>query len=449
MVANGGSLGAVGTVWDSLAFDPELDLLYVGVGNGAPWSRQTRSPGGGDNLYLASILALRPDNGDLIWYYQTTPGETWDYTATQHMILADLEIKGRLRKVLMQAPKNGFFYVLDRATGELISAQPYVNITWAHGVDLRSGRPIEAAGARYESGPATIFPSALGGHNWMPMSFNPHTGLVYIPAQEIGMLYDLEREGFTYTPARMNLGTNTLDTLKAVPADAASGHLSAWDPVQQREVWRVPYTKASNGGTLTTAGNLVFQGTADGRFVAYTADKGEKVWEFFAQTGIVEAPITYTIDGEQYISVLAGWGGVFALIFGEAAAANQVRHVGRLLTFKLGATGSLPPLAAVPAIPQPPAVEAPVEVVDAGELLYLRNCVVCHGAGVVSGGVLPDLRHSGREVFAAYQDIVLRGALEGQGMPRVDDRLQAEDVEAIKAFILTKGWDDYVKWNNP
>ena len=233
----------------------------------------------------------------------------------------------------------------------------------------------------------------------------------------------------------------------AVPADAASGHLSAWDPVQQREVWRVPYTKASNGGTLTTAGNLVFQGTADGRFVAYTADRGEKVWEFLAQTGIVAAPITYTIDGEQYISVMAGWGGVFALIFGEAAAANLVRHVGRLLTFKLGATAQLPPLAAVPALPQPPPVDAPVEVVATGELLYLRNCVVCHGAGVVSGGVLPDLRHSSQEVFVAYQDIVLRGALEDRGMPRFDDRLQAEGVEAIKAFILTKGWEDYVKRN--
>jgi quinohemoprotein ethanol dehydrogenase len=362
---------------------------------------------------------------------------------------ADLEINGRLRKVLMQAPKNGFFYVLDRATGELLSAQPYVKVTWAHGVDLNTGRPIEAAGARYESGPAVIFPSALGGHNWMPMSFNPHTGLVYIPAQEIGMLYDLEREGFTYKLGQLNLGTNTLDTLTAVPPEAASGHLSAWDPVQQREVWRVPYTKASNGGTLTTAGNIVFQGTADGRFVAYTADRGEKVWEFFAQTGIVAAPITYTIDGDEYVSVLAGWGGAFALIFGEAAAANQVRHVGRLLTFKLGATGQLPRLAAVPAIPQPPAVEAPRAVIETGEWLYLRHCVRCHGAGVVSGGVLPDLRHSRREVFAAYQDIVLRGALEGQGMPRFDDHLQAEDVEAIKAFILTKGWEDYVKRNKP
>lgn len=441
-------IGGGGTVWDSIAYDPELDLLYIGVGNGSPWSRQIRSPSGGDNLYLSSILALRPDNGDLIWHYQTTPGDNWDYTATQHMILADLEINGRMRKTLLQAPKNGFFYVLDRGTGELISAEKYVKVTWAERVDIKSGRPVETANARYESGPQVAFPSAFGGHNWQPMSFNPGTGLVYIPANEIPGLY-AQDPNFKYQPGGWNTGTTMMETLKAVPPEVVSGHLSAWDPVKQKEAWRVQYKGPSNGGTMTTAGNLVFQGTADGRFVAYAADTGNKLWESPAQTGVVAAPITYTIGGEQYVTVMAGWGGAYALIMGEAAAANKVRHVGRILTFKLGATGQLPPLAAVKPFPKPIPVSASPEVVQKGENLYLHNCVKCHGAGVVSGGVLPDLRHSEPAMFGAYQDIVLRGALEPKGMPHLGEHLSAEDVEAIKTFVLTKAWEDYEKRNQP
>src|SRR5262249_30262937 len=286
-------IGGGGTVWDSLAYDAELDLLYVGTGNGSPWNQHLRSPGGGDNLYLSSILALRPVTGELVWDYQTTPGEQWDYTATQHMILADLTIEGRRRKVLMQAPKNGFFYVLDRATGELISAEAYVTVTWAKGVDKKTGRPIENPGVRYPAEPAQIQPGPLGGHNWQPMSFNPQTGLVYIPAQETLFVYMQDRR-FTYRPDRWNLGVD-FSIFTDPPSELPPGHLLAWDPVAQKERWRVQYPVMWNGGTLTTGGNLVFQGTADGRFVAYSADRGKKLWEEVLHTGVIASPITYEI----------------------------------------------------------------------------------------------------------------------------------------------------------
>ncbi|MEO6725034.1 MAG: PQQ-dependent dehydrogenase, methanol/ethanol family, partial [Blastocatellia bacterium] len=300
-------LGGGGTVWDSMAYDPELDLLYVGTGNGSPWNRNVRSPGGGDNLYLSSILALKPDTGALVWHYQTTPGDMWDYTATQHIILADLAINGQKRKVLMQAPKNGFFYVLDRRTGELISAEAYGKVTWAKGVDKKTGRPIETPESRYKDKPSTQLPGPLGAHNWQPMSFNPQTGLVYIPAQETGFIYGQERN-FKYGDRGWNIGID-FGLVKDAPTALPTGHLLAWDPVAQKERWRVPYVVMWNGGTLTTAGNLVFQGTADGRFVAYSADKGAKLWEVNVGTGIIASPVTYELDGVQYVSIMAGWGG--------------------------------------------------------------------------------------------------------------------------------------------
>ena len=438
--------GGGGTVWDAIVYDPELDLLYLGVGNGSPWSRQTRSPGGGDNLYLSSIVALRPDNGDLIWWYQTTPGDTWDYTATQPIILADLEIEGRQRKVLMQAPKNGFFYVLDRATGELISAEAFAKVTWAAGVDPITGRPIEIPAARYNEARAIVYPSPFGAHSWHPMSFNPETGLVYIPAQEIPGAYNLEPGGFSYDPRRWNLGTDTLVTMTAIPREAVAGHLLAWDPVAQKEAWRVDHGGPWNGGTLTTAGNLVFQGVAkDGRFAAYAADSGKELWSFPAQTGIVAGPVTWALDGVQYVTVMAGWGGVYSLIGGDAAASAGVRHVGRMLTFKLDGTAELPALAALPAIPEPPALPEGVGEValKEGQDLYHRNCVMCHGAGVVGGGVLKDIRHSEAEVFEDYREILLDGLYVARGMPAFDDLLTAEQVEKIRAFVISKAIKDH------
>ncbi len=427
-------VGGGGTCWDSMAYDPGLRLLFVGTGNGSPWSRFIRSPGGGDNLYLSSILALNPDTGELVWYYQETPGDTWDFTATQHIILADLMVRGKPRKVILHAPKNGFFYVIDRTNGKLISAEKFAEVTWAERIDPKTGRPVPVKSAVYSTRPVVVKPSPHGAHNWQPMSFNPQTGLVYIPAQEIPMIFAVKK-GFEYRPGAWNTGAD-FALITEVPRALVSGSLLAWDPVKQKEAWRVPYTTPWNGGTLTTAGNLVFQGTATGNFVAYRADTGAKLWEAPAGTGIVAGPVTYEVGGDQYVSVLAGWGGVFALAGGDAAAAAGVRGGGRLLTFRLGGTAKLPP-APPPPTGAPPGPSSPIveEPAKRGEGLYASYCSVCHGAGAVSGGVLPDLRHSAPEVRANFGAIVLGGARSGQGMPSFSKYLQPDDVEAIHAYV--------------
>ncbi len=431
-------VGGGGTVWDSLAYDPELDLLYVGTGNGSPWNQRVRSPGGGDNLFLSSILALRPDTGELVWHYQTTPGDTWDYTATQHMILADLEIGGRARKVIMQAPKNGFFYVLDRETGKLISAEKFATVSWAEKVDLETGRPVEVKEARYEGGLTEVRPSPHGAHNWHPMSFHPGTGLVYIPTHEIPYFYQ-DDPAFEYQPGAWNVGIDWQVAKDGFPRELVSGHLLAWDPVNQREVWRAQYTGPWNSGTLATGGNLVFQGTAHGTFAAYRATDGKLLFETSAGTGVVAAPVTYLVDGEQYVSVMAGWGGGFALAAGDAARGAGVTHnTGRLLTFKVGGTHKLPvhveeelALAAIPGDLDPAQVEK-------GMRHFNRYCTVCHGPAAVGGGVIKDLRTSTPATYDAIAEIVVRGLYRPKGMPRFGDWLDDDDAHAIRAYLLSR-----------
>ncbi|MGH8809120.1 MAG: PQQ-dependent dehydrogenase, methanol/ethanol family, partial [Noviherbaspirillum sp.] len=241
--------GGGGTVWDGMAYDPKLDLLYVGTGNGSPWNRLVRSPDGGDNLYLSSILAIRPDSGKLVWHYQVTPGDSWDFTATQQITLADVVIDGKPRSVLMQAPKNGFFYMLDRATGKLLSAEKFGKVTWAEKIDLATGRPVEAPGVRYEDKPVLMWPGPFGAHSWHPMSYSPQTGLVYIPYQEIPGGYRNEGKSFSMKKSGFNTAAGFSDFTE-FPKEAVSGALLAWDPVQQKEAWRVPYPHYWNGGTL-------------------------------------------------------------------------------------------------------------------------------------------------------------------------------------------------------
>ncbi len=310
--------GGGGTVWDGMAYDPEADLLYVGVGNGSPWNREIRSPGGGDNLYLTSILALRPDSGELVWHYQTSPGEDWDYTATQPIMLANLRINGVERRVLMQAPKNGFFYVIDRLTGKLISAESYVEVTWAERIDIESGRPVESKIARYNAEGSMIAPGPAGAHNWHPMSFNPATGLVYIPGRESRFFY-ARPASFEYQPGRANWGIAR--GRGAAPATAptpspAQEFILAWDPVAQKERWRFSLAKGvattgggfnMNAGTLSTAGNLVFSGDGRGRFFALHAETGANLWSTQLFPNIA-TPVTYELDGRQYITVLSGNG---------------------------------------------------------------------------------------------------------------------------------------------
>jgi PQQ-dependent dehydrogenase (methanol/ethanol family) len=308
-------LGGGGTAWDAFAYDAEEELLYVGTGNGSPWTQTIRSPQGGDNLYLSSILALDPDTGDLVWYYQTTPGEEWDYTAVQPLILAELQIDGRERKVIMQAPKNGFFYVLDRLTGAFISAEAYAEVTWAEGIDPETGRPIEAENARYgDAHGAWLAPGPFGAHNWHAMSWNPNTGLVYIPGQNNNNYYAINT-AFEIQPGRSNtglVGRGGRPEGFVQPPNPGVGNAGAffvaWDPVAQGERWRVHTGGFSNGGTLSTGGNLLFAGNGNGNLQAYHAETGELLWEAMTAGGIGQ-PMTYELDGRQYVTVMAGRGG--------------------------------------------------------------------------------------------------------------------------------------------
>jgi len=314
-------LGGGGTVWDGMAYDPESNLVYVGTGNGGPWPEALRKSKGKDNLYVCSILAVNVDTGDLKWYYQNTPGDSWDFDSVQGFILADITVNGRPRKVIMQANKNGFYYVLDRVTGSFISAQPFATVTWAKGIDQETGRPIINPQAHYDQNDdtVTIQPGAGGGHNWSPMSYNPTTGLVYIPTSTTSnTTYTVDKD-FTYVPGRSNTGRlrgnppdttpKTLPTIGPAAPEGQRGMLVAWDPVTQKERWRTNGGGSIGGGTVTTAGNLVFQVVNDGRLMAYSADKGEKLLEI--QTGLrtgMGPPITYMLDGKQYVALAGGTG---------------------------------------------------------------------------------------------------------------------------------------------
>jgi alcohol dehydrogenase (cytochrome c)/quinohemoprotein ethanol dehydrogenase len=362
------------------------------------------------------------------------------------MILANLTIGQVSRKVLLHAPKNGFFYVLDRATGELLSAKPYAGVTWASGIDLKTGRPMENANARYEEAGKGIpvAPGPLGGHNWHSMSYSPLTGLVYIPVQDAGFFYKSD-EHFQQKALAFNAGIDFVaggmpqkPNVKKSILDSIKGHLSAWDPVQQKEVWRVERSSPVNGGVLSTAGNLVFEGTAQGNLEAYRADNGQKLWSADTQSGVVAAPVAYTVNGEQYVAVVVGWGGVFPLATGEVALkSGRVQNVSRVLAFKLGGKASLPPL------PQfsrphlkPPRSTANSTTVQKGEGLYQRYCSTCHGDVAVSGGVLPDLRYSGTLDNDAWFGVVLEGMLKQAGMVSFDKELTRADARAIRAYVI-------------
>jgi quinohemoprotein ethanol dehydrogenase len=446
-------LGGGGTVWDSMAYDPELDLLYIGVGNGSPWNQQHRSPGGGDNLYLSSIVAIKPDTGEYVWHYQTTPGETWDFTATQHIILADVTIDGQPRKVLMQAPKNGFFYVIDRTNGQLISAKPYALVNWATEIDLATGRPVEVPGARFRdpNAPFLSLPGPYGAHNWHPMSYSPQTGLVYIPAHDVPFAYAHDPK-FQARPIGFNTGTDSVAVMfpddPKVRAEALAmvrGYLKAWDPVTQTERWSVEHGGAWNGGVLSTAGNLVFQGNVGGEFVAYNATDGTKLWSFPAQTGIVAAPATYALGDEQYVVVVAGWGGTYAISAGDASRkGGPAVNRSRVLAFKLGGTAKLPEPSPQLPPPQPIANFASAEIAAHGQALFHMHCSVCHGDSAVGGGVLPDLRWSPiNRTTEAWKEVVIGGIRTDRGMVSFASVLSEQDAEAIRAYVVRKANMDY------
>jgi quinohemoprotein ethanol dehydrogenase len=450
-------LGGGGTVWDSFVYDPELDLVYIGTGNGSPWNQEHRSPGGGDNLYLSSIVALKADTGEYVWHYQTTPGETWDYTATQPLMLATLKIDDAERKVIMQVPKNGFFYVLDRATGALISAQPVTALNWAKSVDLKTGRPIENPEARFgKTGkPFVALPGPMGAHSWQPMAFSPLHNLVYLPVNEAGFVYIPEKT-FRATPLSFNtgvdFGTGSMpiedDKAMAGIKAGAKGHLAAWDPVAQKEVWRVQYEHPWSGGVLATAGDLVFAGSGAGEISAYKADTGSRLWTGETQAGVLAAPMTYEVNGEQYVAIEVGWGGAFGLAAGPLALdAHAKGNSPRVLAFKLNGKSKLPaPEASAPRVLQPPPATANVAVVAEGKARYHRFCGTCHGDSAVSGGVLPDLRYSAALGNPAlWNQIVHDGALKSQGMVPFASVLSQSEIDAVRAYVIARASQDAAK----
>jgi quinohemoprotein ethanol dehydrogenase len=445
-------LGGGGTVWDSMAYDPELDLLYVGVGNGSPWNHLIRSEGKGDNLFLASIVALDPDDGSYVWHYQTSPGETWDHTATQHIIVADLRVNGAARRVVMQAPKNGFFYVLDAKTGELISAKNFTDISWATHVDMETGRPVETADARfYRTGkPFLSLQNPNGAHTWHPMSFSRDTGLVYIPVHKGNYTFTHDAT-FTPSPLTTNLGIRRAGALADPGARAAAtqatlasvgGRLIAWDPVMQREVWRVEREGAANGGVLSTAGGLVFQGTGTGEFMALDARAGTQRWSAQTQTGVIAAPISYTVDGVQYVAITVGTGGSWAMSGLQTnAKGNSLPNISRLLVYALGGAANLPPAEPRPArtLAPPPATASPA-IVARGEAEYRTYCGRCHGPeGATNFGILPDLRYSAAlHSSEAWAAVVLKGLMKANGMASFAPVLDGSEAEAIRAYVIAQ-----------
>lgn len=438
--------GGGGTVWDSMVYDPDLGLLYIGVGNGSPWNQKLRSPEGGDNLFLTSIVAVEAASGKYVWHYQTTPGETWDYTATQHMVLAELEIDGKPRKVLMQAPKNGFFYVLDRMTGELLSAEPYAVTTWATHVDLTTGRPVETPTARLFNGENISLPSNAGAHNWHPMSYHPGTGLVYIPSMHIPIAFLEPTQERDRKPGQgyWNVGFDRIanmppdiPNLAEVIDDTYKAQLLAWDPLKGEIRWASKSERLAGGGVLSTAGNLVFQGSAELQLRAFNASTGEVLWSHNTQTMAMAAPITYAIDGVQYVAVAVGFGGGAGAEAGAILHHRGIPNLSRVLVYKLGGKATLPP---VPEwnrkLAKPEPVTASADVLEQGKVNYQRHCSYCHGDGMRTAGLTPDLRYSGAAVHEQWQAIILEGLLASRGMVSFASYLDEATAEAIRQYVL-------------
>jgi PQQ-dependent dehydrogenase (methanol/ethanol family) len=448
--------GGGGTVWDSIVYDSVNDSILIGVGNSSPWNDEIRDPeGNGDNLFVSSIVALDPDTGKYKWHFQEVPRDKWDYTATQSIVLADLPVgrDGAVQRVVMHAPKNGFFYVLDAKTGKFLSGKPFAPLNWASGLDA-NGRPIENPKAR--NIPAEGFlvhPGPPGAHNWPPMAYNPNTGLVYIPTERNEQLLlpnDRKSAGNSGPKIGYNLGYNMAAGIpERLPKGALpevqkgqGGGLLAWDPVKQEARWSIDLGSPANGGILTTATGLVFQGTKMGLLRAYEAQSGKVLWETNLKRGVTAPAVTYEVDGEQYVAVATGWGSSWGLTHGLFWKEKVTRVPGRLVVLKLGAKGTIPDNTPSPveAKPKAPAF-GDEQVVKLGYELFAQNCMVCHGVMAQSSGVLPDLRWSGIAADkGAWFAVVMEGALRSNGMVSFADNLTPEQAEAIRAYVLDQAW---------
>ncbi|MEM9725843.1 MAG: PQQ-dependent dehydrogenase, methanol/ethanol family [Pseudomonadota bacterium] len=440
--------GGGGTVWDSIIYDEVHDRVIFGVGNGSPWAWKRRDPSGKDNLFLSSIVAVDAETGEYAWHFQTTPGDTWDYTATQTLILANLPVgeDGAEKRVVMQAPKNGFFYVIDAETGDFISGEAFVPLNWATGLD-EAGRPIVLPEARDQSTAFLQNPGPLGAHNWHPMAYNPDLQLAYIPAQEIPQIYRDDPKA-PYKAAKWNTGINFAEGIPVeVPRELMKalrsmlkGRLIAWDPVKQEARWSVEHPNAWNGGILSTGGGLVFQGTLGGEFAAYDSASGEKLWSGDLKSGGASGPGTFEIDGEQYVTITTGWGSAYALVAGYGFDEKVPPAVGKVVTFKLDGDGTIPdndlePIAQIPAAPE----FGDDSLLAEGNVHFHRNCMVCHGAVAISSGVLPDLRWAASTGDPdIWRDIVIEGALASNGMVSFADVITEEESEAIRAYVLSQ-----------
>lgn len=453
------STGGGGSVWDGLAYDAALDLVYLGTANPSPYAIGKDAPGG-DQLYAASILAVRGRSGELAWHYQEVPGDGWDYDATQKMVLTELYIGGSARQVLMQAAKNGYFYVLDRVNGGLLSAQPFTFVNWTTGLDPKTHRPMRNPAADYARHPALVFPAMPGAHSWQPMSFSQASGLVYIPVIDAPMVYietsrlraGLIEGNFNvsgvlpedYDPAALASLFGSLPPLQELAADVprpahSQGVLRAFDPIAGRIVWEQAGSSIWDGGVLSTAGNLVFRGDAAGRLNVYAGDSGKLLKQIEIGTSIMAAPTTYRVNGEQYVALMAGYGGGTLLMpYPQGSAAQRYGNAGRIIAFKLGGARVARPVAlGTAAFPPPPPREGTPAQIAAGEVLYNRFCARCH---VFGNGLLPDLRHLSAPTHRIFYEIVLAGAYSGKGMARWDDVLSRADAEAIHAYLVDQAW---------
>ena len=425
-------LGGGGTVWHSIVYDAKFDQLLFGTGNGAPWPRKIRSPGGGDNLFLGGVMSVNANTGRMNWFYQMTPADNWDFNACQDIALLDMEIDGKVRSVLLQGPKNGFFYVLDRENGELLRANPYVRLNWASHIDMDTGRPVENPEMAYDEKAQWVLPSNAGGHSWQAMAVDPNRGIAYLPVQDMAAWYGLPQSfldtgEFELDPNRMSLGVDMRPHEDAPPRPEASGYLKAIDPLTGEEVWSVQRATPYNGGALATAGGLVFQGDAAGQLAAYDADSGSLLWEYDTRGNTPASPITYAIDGEQYLAVLVGrdW--------------QREESDGRLMVFKLGAEAGQVTSEQIGTadIPEPPPLTASEEDVGRGEVLYNRTCVGCHGIGAVAT-INADLRMMSGETHERFQDIVRGGVLADKGMLSFAAAVNEEEAELIRQYVISQ-----------
>ena len=435
--------GGGGTAWNSLVYDQEFNTLYIGVGNGAPWPRDIRSPGGTDDLFLTAVVAVDVDTGRMKWYYQTVPGDNWDYSAAMDIALADMVVDGVERKVLLQAPKNGFFYVIDRIDGELLRAHPYTEgITWATHVDMETGRPVENPEVVYEKNPAWILPANAGAHNWEPMSWDAKQGLMYFYYHDAPNFYSLD-ETFVQTGEyeiedvglSLGLGYGAYrETLvqSANERPPSEGYLLAFDPLTGTSKWKHKLPSVFNGGVLATDGGLLFQGVGNGIFKAYNTDDGEELWQYDAHGSFSSAVMTYMVEGVQYVATMVSGGSLYD-------------RPGTLLVFRLDGTAiePTPPLRNID-VPQQIAIadfEVTAEVLEKGNVLYHQNCAACHrglGQASIVAAASPDLRYITTETQRLFDAIVLGGSKQALGMPAFGTDMNADSSNAIRAFISNK-----------